>query len=418
MSERVGIEKLSVWPATMAMDMRTLVEARGGDVNTVCQQMMITERSVNPAWEDPVTMGVNAGLRLLTPEDRAAIKLLLVASESGLDQEKSLSTWIQRYLGLPDDCRNLEVKHACYGGTGALELAASWVRGQPRGVKALVITSDQSRAHFHRPYEFVMGAGAVAMMVSQQPDFLALEPSYSGVYTQEVSDLTRPTSRVEAGHSETSLLSYLEAVDITFARYLGSLERAGLEVPKDRGQLSRWLPYHIYHAPFGGITERAHRALIRSLDEAVSASQQRADFEGRVLPSLAHNRRMGGTYASSIFISMVGLVDAFQDAAIGQRVGIYSYGSGSCAEFYSGNFGEAAVAVARQVGLKAALDARKSLTVRGYEEAERERSAWIDCGDYRTSIDGHEDWYGQRYRGRGLLTFRGVSDFVRQYEWS
>lgn len=414
----VGIEKLSVWPATMAIDMKTLVEDRGANPDVVCRQMMITERSVNPAWEDPVTMAVNAGLRLLAGEDERRIKLLLVASESGLDQEKSLSTWVQRYLGLPDDCRNLEIKHACYGGTGALELAASWVQSQPRGTKALVITSDQSRAHFHRPYEFVMGAGAAAMLVSQKPDFLELEPGYSGVYTQEVSDLTRPTSRVEAGHSETSLLSYLEAVDISFSRYLAALEAAGVETPKTLEQLQRWLPYHIYHAPFGGITERAHRALRRTLDGSILAPAQRADFDARVAPTLAHNRRMGGTYASSIFVSMLGLIDAFGEAAIGQRVGIYSYGSGSCAEFYSGRFGEGAAAVARQAALGKKLDERKLLTVRGYEEAERERSCWIDCGDYRTSIDGHDGWYDQHYRGQRYLSFRGVKDFVRQYEWS
>jgi 3-hydroxy-3-methylglutaryl CoA synthase len=414
---KVGIDKLAVWPSTMAIDMRTLVEDRGASTQLVCDQMMIRERSVNPPWEDPVTMAVNAGRLLLEGARRDRIKLLIVATESGLDQEKSLSTWVQRYLELPDDCRNVELKHACYGGTAALQLASAWLLSQRAGVQALVITTDQSRMHFHKPYEFVMGASAAAMLVSRQPEFLELEPGLSGVYTQEVSDLTRPTSRIEAGHSETSLLSYLDAVDICFERYLDAAEANGLARPTSRDALAAWMPYHIYHAPFGGITERAHRALMRSLG-APTGKELRPDFEARVAPTLRHNRRMGGTYASSVFISMLGLVDSFGAAAVGQRVGVYSYGSGSCAEFYSARFGGGAAEVARAADLEGLLNQRKMLSVGGYEDAERERSCWIDCGDYRISLAGYEGWYDARYRGQRLLTFRGVTDFVRQYEWS
>lgn len=414
----VGIEKIRVYPGTMGIDMKTLVEDRGGNVGEVTGQMMITERTVNPAWEDPITMAVNAGKDLLAGEDKSNIKLLLVGTESGPDQEKSMSTWVQRYLDLPDDCRNLEVKHACYAGTGSLQLAATWVLGQlDEDARALVITADQSRQHFHRPYEFVMGAGSAAMLISRKPRFLELEPGLSGIFTHEVSDLTRPTSRIEAGHSETSLLSYLDAVDISFQRYLEKVEKYHGERPKTLDELRAWLPHHIYHAPFGGITERAHRAVMR-LFEGFTGKAVRADFEERVVPTLRHNRRMGGTYASSVFISMLGLVDSFGESVTGRRVGIYSYGSGSCAEFYSGRFGEGAVAEARAAAVGPKLAERKMLSVRGYEEAERERTCWTDSGDFKSSLDGHDGWYDQRYRGKGLLTFRGVEDFVRQYAWS
>ncbi|MCB9690153.1 MAG: hypothetical protein H6735_34240, partial [Alphaproteobacteria bacterium] len=66
----------------------------------------------------------------------------------------------------------------------------------------------------------------------------------------------------------------------------------------------------------------------------------------------------------------------------------------------------------------ALLDARQRLDVRGYEEAERERSAFVDQGDYRTSLDGHDDHHARAWLGRGLLTFHGVRDWVRQYGWS
>jgi len=413
----VGIEKIRVWPCTLATDMAALVAARGAEVGPVVRDMMIDQRSLNPAWEDPITMAVNAALDLFTDEDREAVRLLLVATESGPDQEKPVSTWVQRHLALRDDCRNLEVKHACYGGTASLHLAATWLLAQEEGVKALVITTDQSRQHFHRPYEFVMGAGAVAMLVSREPRFLELELGLSGVYTHEVSDLTRPTSRVEAGHTETSLLSYLDAVDFTLERYLASVERGRGARIRTLRELRDWLPHQVYHAPFGGITERAHRAALRILD-GFDRDEAQADFRDRIAPTLRFNRRMGGTYGSSVFVSLLGAIDASGRDVAGERVGIYSYGSGSCAEFYSGVFGPAAVAEARAAALPAALDARRDVPVREYEEAERERTCWIDTADFRVSLDGHDGWYGRRYAGRRLLTFRGADDHLRLYEWS
>ena len=74
--------------------------------------------------------------------------------------------------------------------------------------------------HLGQPWEFVMGAGAAAVLVSDTRTFSRLEIGKSGYWTNEVSDLTRPTSRVETGNSETSLLSYIDALEGAYAHYL------------------------------------------------------------------------------------------------------------------------------------------------------------------------------------------------------
>ncbi len=413
-----GIDRIALHPGTMAIDMRTLVEARGGRVDEVVGRMMIDQRSVDPPWEDPVTLAVNAGRRVLRDGERERVRLLLVASESAPDQEKAMSTWVQRYLGLPDDCRNLEVKHACYGGSAAMRLALAWLAADgDEDDLALVICADQSRAHFGKPYEFVMGAGGTALLLSRRPRFLTIDRGLSGLYTHEVSDLIRPTSRVEAGHSETSLLSYIEAVDTAFARYAAAAaRRAGVTIDSLTA-LRRWFPRQVYHAPFGGITKRAHRVVLRTLADWAPASLDE-DFAARVEPSLRFNRRMGGTYAGSVFISLLGWASALGEAASGHRVGIYSYGSGSTGEFYSGVFGAGAGVVAADANASALLDARLMATVDEYEAAEGARLAAIDDGELSVSLSGFRDLYAKAYAGRGLLTFRGTRDHVRHYEWS
>src|SRR5262249_44924955 len=144
----------------------------------------------------------------------------------------------------------------CYGATGALQLAAGWIAsGLAAGKKALVISTDQSRMHLGKPWEYVMGAAAVAMLVSDRPHLLEIELGASGVHTEEVSDLTRPTPHVETGNSAVSLLSYLEALDGAYDAYLRVCPAAA--------DFERHFARNIYHVPFGGMGFRAHRTLPR-----------------------------------------------------------------------------------------------------------------------------------------------------------
>jgi hydroxymethylglutaryl-CoA synthase len=409
-TRRVGIEKARVYPASMALQMSKLCEARQHDPADISDVMMVDERSVNPPWEDPVTMAVNAALPMLTEEDKRSIELLIIGSESGVDQEKPMSTWVHRYLGLKSECRNFELKHACYSGTAGLQLAASWVFSGVSGpnAKALVITSDQSRMHFGKPWEFVMGAGSAALLVSADPKLFEIELGKSGVYTHEVSDLTRPTSRVETGNSETSLLSYLEALDNAVGHYLEKLsEPIGYDYFKK----------NIYHIPFGGMTQRATRTALRHFGTFKKAEAD-AIWAAKTKPSLRHARRMGGTSASSTFIAMLGLLDSCDDLQAGDRLGMFSYGSGSCAEFYSGLIGREAYEIARAANLGGLLDDRYDLSVREYEEAERERTCYLDSGEFEPSTNGFGGWYDRHYRGKNYLVFQGIEDHYRRYGWS
>ena len=407
MSIRVGIEKARVYPATLALDMGKLCAARGHDPADIRDVMMIDQRSVNPPWEDPVTMAVNAALPMLTEEDRRSIELLVVGTESGVDQEKPMSTWVQRYLGLEPRCRNFEIKHACYSGTAGLQMAAGLLASGmvSPGAKALVITSDQSRMHLGKPYEFVMGAGAAALLVSRDPQLFEIEPGKSGVYTSEVSDLTRPTSRVETGNSETSLLSYLDALESALGAYLA---RLGERVPYD------YFVKNVYHVPFGGMTFRGTRTALRQFGE-FSKAEAKALWEKKTLPSLAYVRRMGGTYASSTFIALLALIDRCPELRPGDRIGMFSYGSGCCSEFYSGLLGKGAHEVAKAAGVKALLDARYEASVVDYENAERERTCYVDSGDFTPSTTGFDGFYDRAYKGQGRLVSEQLNDKGEHY---
>ena len=105
---KVGIEKITAYPCSLSLDMRTLAEARGVDPAHPLEELLVTARSLNPVWEDPVTMAVNAALSLLADEDREAIELIVVGTESSPDFGKPISTYVQRYCGIQANCRNFE----------------------------------------------------------------------------------------------------------------------------------------------------------------------------------------------------------------------------------------------------------------------------------------------------------------------
>ena len=111
-----------------------------------------------------------------------------------------------------------------------------------------------------------------------------------------------------------------------------------------------------YHVPFGGMTYRAHKAIMRRYGRMI-ARESRLHFERKSKPALRYNSRFGGTYTSATFIAMMGLIDSCDDLEPDDRVSVFSYGSGSCAEFYSTRLGPRArevVAAAKVAGVSEA----------------------------------------------------------------
>lgn len=401
----LGIESMRAWPSTLALDLAALARARGVDPHDTLDHLLVQQRSVMPPWEDAVTMATNAAAPLLDGVDRDSIGLLIVGTETPVDLEKPISTWLQRLLGLSSRCRNFEIKHACYSVTAAMRMALAWL-GSPegRGKRALVVGTDASYAGLGAPWEYVLGAGAVALVLSDQPDALEIDP-VAGVYASEVTDVIRPSRRIETGSSEASLLAYLEAVDGTLDAY-----------ESVAGALQEY-DHLVYHAPFAGITFRAHRRLLERHAEP-SRAEAWADFERRSLPGLCFHRRTGGVYGSSTALSMLGALAARPDLGAGSTMGVFSFGSGSCAEFYTARVGTRAAEVVERAQTEALLDAREPIDVATYEALERERDEAPTRPDYVPSLELLRQHYAKAWEGQHRCALTGVRAWERSYRWT
>ncbi|MBW2455397.1 MAG: hydroxymethylglutaryl-CoA synthase family protein [Deltaproteobacteria bacterium] len=406
--QRVGIEKIWVYPCSAKLDFRKLADARNEDPDHPTKLLMMDHRGVNPCWEDPLTMAVNAAKPMLSDEDRENIELLIFGTESSPDQGKPLSTFAHRFLDLGPSVRNWETKHACYGGTAGVMTAAHWVAsGVAPGKKALVVTADQSRMNLGERWEFVMGAGAAAILISNQPDILELELETNAYWTKEVGDTFRPTSTDEAGNTDESLYCYLEALDGAYAHFK---EKNGFDFDARFKQ-------HIYHVPFSAMSRRGHRAIMKR-DYRMKRAALEESFERKVKPSLTFSRQLGGVYTSANFIGLVGTIAAADDLNPGDHISLYSYGSGSCSELYSAKVGPKAKEWVKQIELQQAMDARRDLTVPEYETLEKERTSYVDVATYEPKLDAVAGLYDSHYKGQDKLVLEGLKGHFRHYRWS
>ncbi|MCA9701272.1 MAG: hydroxymethylglutaryl-CoA synthase family protein, partial [Myxococcales bacterium] len=239
--------------------------------------------------------------------------------------------------------------------------------------------------------------------------FVEFELDKNGYWTNEISDTYRPTARDEVGHADTSLFGYLEALEGAAEHFM---EVAG---EPDYESFVR----HIYHVPFGAMTYRAHRAVVRRWQPSLGKREIQGHFERKSKAGLKYNRRFGGSYTSATFLAMMGTISAGgSEISPGDRMTVFSYGSGSCAEFYPVRVGERAREIVAAANLDARLDARRALTVPEYEALEQARAKTVDNSDFRTDKSSLGDHWQQAYEGKGLCVLDGVQGWERQYRLS
>jgi polyketide biosynthesis 3-hydroxy-3-methylglutaryl-CoA synthase-like enzyme PksG len=409
---QVGIEAINFYGGRTFLNVRHLFEARNLDLRRF-DNLMIQRKSVALPCEDPVSFGVNAAKQLLDelrPAEKERIELLISATESGLDFGKSLSTYLHDYLGLSRTCRLFEIKHACYGGTAAFQSAVNLiVANASPGAKALIVATDSAKAAIKGSYvEPSQGAGAVALLVSDRPDILEVDFGANGYHSYEIMDACRPTAEIETGDSDLSLVAYLDCLEQSFNAYSARVEGVDFAETFD---------YLTFHTPFPGMVKGAHRMLMRKLKNAPPAVSD-ADFDRRVMPSLAYCVEVGNIYSATLYLALCGLVDTANLTAP-KRVGLYSYGSGCCAEFFSGIIGPASTAKVKRMNMRSTIDSRYELSMQEYDALLDLNREWaFGIKDHESATRAYQPIYDRVMKGKGLLVLKRIREYHREYEWS
>lgn len=383
---KLGIEDISLATTSLVLRLDDVAAAQGVDPDKYRVGIGQDAMSIPAPDEDIVTLGAQAAQRVLAGQDLSAIRTVLFATESGVDQSKSAGVYVHRMLGLHPNARVIEFKQACYSATGALQMALALVARTP-SQKVLVISADIARYDVGSSGEPTQGAAAVAMLVSSQPDVLEIEP-VSGLYTQDINDFWRPNYRSTAVvDGRYSIKVYLDAVKQSWRDYR---EQGGHELTE--------FEHFCYHQPFTRQAVKGHAMLAR--EGGIDAELRDAQLEH----TLDYNRVLGNSYTASIYVGLLSLLDGSEDDLSGHRVGFFSYGSGAVAELFAGVVQPGYRSRSHRREHLAAIESRTPISYERYHEL-HERPDDVDGGDHpRDRVT------------TGPFRFAGVRGHERLYE--
>lgn len=347
----IGIDKIGFYTPPFYVDMNKLAEVRGDEPAKYTVGIGQDRMAVAPLSQDIVSMAANAALQILDEEDREKIDLVIVGTESGFDASKSAAVFVHDLLGLSSQTRCMEIKHACYGATAGIQMAKGHVALNP-DKKALVIGSDIARYGLATGGEVTQGAGAVAMIISSNPHILTLEKE-AAFASKDIMDFWRPA------YSEYAL------VDGKFSneQYIAFFLEVWKQYQSITGRTLDDFAALCFHLPF---TKMGLKALREILEE--TEDEKRDALLSHYQTSTLLNRNVGNIYTGSLYLSFLSLLKNSKDLQAGERIGLYSYGSGAVGEFFSGIL---------QEGYRAALPAkqidqlfadRKEISIAEYEQ--------------------------------------------------
>ncbi|AIM26046.1 hydroxymethylglutaryl-CoA synthase [Melissococcus plutonius] len=348
---KIGIDKISFHVPNYYLDMAELANARDTDPDKFHIGLGQDKMSVIPKTQDIVTLGASAAKKILSDEDKQTIDMVIVGTESGIDFSKSSAVIIHRLLGIQPFARSFEIKHACYGGTAAIQQAYNYIACHPQR-KVLVITTDIAKYGLKTAGEPTQGCGAVAMLISADPCLLTFMND-SVFYSEDIYDFWRPV-----GH-------HYPLVDGQLSNevYINSFVKVWKQnLKQNQLQPSDYIAL-TFHLPYTKMGKKALKAIFPEISEN---DQER--FQHYYEQSTIYSRQTGNLYTGSLYLGLISLLDNSQTLQAGDRIGLFSYGSGAVSEFFSMELVEGYEKYLMTNEHQALLDNRQSLSITDYEK--------------------------------------------------
>ena len=317
----IGIDKIGFATSPYVLRLKDLATARDTDPEKLSKGLLLKEQSVAPITEDIVTLAATAADDILTDEDKEAIDMVILATESGIDQSKAAAVFVHGLLDIQPFARSFEMKEACYAATAALDYAKLHVEKFPQS-KVLVIASDIAKYGIGTPGEPTQGAGAVAMLISQNPRILSFNDD-NVAQTRDVMDFWRPN------YATTPFVNGIYSTQ----QYLDSLKTTWAEYQKRTGLALTDFAAVCFHLPYPKL---ALKGLKKILDKSLS-EEKKDQLQYNFDQSILYSQRVGNIYTGSLFLGLLSLLENDPQLKAGDRIALFSYGSGAVSEIFSAN---------------------------------------------------------------------------------
>ncbi|MBS8057202.1 hydroxymethylglutaryl-CoA synthase [Streptococcus suis] len=358
----IGIDKIGFAAPDYVLDLADLAQARNVDPNKFKIGLLQSEMAVAPVTQDIISLGAKAAEAILTEEDKQTIDMVIVGTESSVDQSKAAAVTIHGLLGIQPFARSIEMKEACYGATAGLSLAKSHIAQFPES-KVLVIASDIAKYGVASGGEPTQGAGAVAMLVTANPRILVLNND-NVCQTRDIYDFWRPNyDKYPRVDGKFSTEQYTDCLTTTFDYY-----------QQKTGKTLNDFAAMCLHIPFS-------KQGLKGLQAITQDAETLERLTERFQEAIVYNKVVGNIYTGSIFLSLLSLLENSRALETGDQILFYSYGSGAVCEIFSGQLVEGYRNHLQENRLEQ-LNQRTKLSVKEYEQVFFEEITLDETGSF------------------------------------
>ena len=405
-----GIEAASFHVPSLYLEIKDLAEKRNIEPAKLEKGLGLHKMAFPDVHEDAATFAAEALLKLikdnhLNPKE---ISRIYLGTESALDAAKPTATYAMQMVEavLEKDfgkrcfknCDVVDMTFACVGAVDAFQNCLDFCQANP-GKKAVVIASDYAKYELASSGEYTQGGGAVALLLSDNPQLLEIENVY-GVATESVFDFFKPrrsalksdlTSATEFMPDKIEIFTDEPVFDGQYSNqcyqdrireaYEHYKEQIGIEKPYENWR------YLIFHLPYAFHGKRVFTE-IYSLENGLSyqsSEEQKAVAKSedymkfineKIEPSQRASSEVGNMYTASIFMALLSAMQVSYDQNENledQEIGFLAYGSGSKAKVFAGKVGKSWREVVQKWNIFENFKNRKAIDFETYEKLHRKQ---------------------------------------------
>ncbi|MDR6920705.1 MULTISPECIES: hydroxymethylglutaryl-CoA synthase family protein [Chryseobacterium] len=438
-----GIEAAGWYVPSLYLEISDLAEKRGIEAAKLEKGLGLYKMGFPDAHEDTATFAAEALLKLIRDYeiDPKEIARIYLGTESALDAAKPTVSYavqmVEKVLvkEFGERCfRNCDVADmtfACIGAVDVLHNSLDFVRANP-DKKAVVIASDYAKYELASSGEYTQGGGAVALLISSQPDLLEIENNW-GVATESVFDFFKPRRQYNKEDLNNAPENFPDTIEIFTDEpvfdgqysnqcYQNRIREAYQHYKEITGKdkpYETW-KYLIFHLPYAFHGKRVFTEIYslengfpyHTQDEQKAAAKSDGYLQ-LVSDKIEYTQRasseIGNMYTASIFMAMLSALEVSfneNEELAGAEIGFFGYGSGSKSKVFAGKVSENWRMVVSKWQLFKNLKNRTAIDFETYERLHRKQLG--------NSVN-------KKYKGFGLLAIESedpVLKGARYYDYN
>ncbi|KAF9939875.1 Hydroxymethylglutaryl-CoA synthase, cytoplasmic [Modicella reniformis] len=296
------------------------------------------------------------------------IGFLEVGTESIIDKSKSVKTVLMSLFEESGnhDVEGIDTKNACYGGTASVFHAVNWIESSSwDGRLALIVAADIA-SYAEGPARPTGGAGAVAILIGPNAP-VVLDQGVRSTHMNHLWDFYKPelASEYPTVDGHFSNTCYVRSVDACYSLFTKKFSKRYSPNPEQLIKVQD-IDYAVFHAPNCKLVQKAfgrlaYNDMLQDPENEIYASVKeyakfghseesyydkalerammqftKSEYQKKVLPSIYASTNVGNMYTASVWACLSSLLSSTPDEDIvNKRIGVFSYGSGSAASFFS-----------------------------------------------------------------------------------